>query len=269
MTARARPGDATADGERPLTSGPLLFARYALPPNERGLCGPDDHAALRGYATAGAGGPGLARLARGFAGAWPYLELIAAASDIADPLDVRVVEAYWVGNRLLDNVRMPEYGAFLDERFRGRAGRGWDAIAGAIPAGAVPHHSFHVFLVYPWTGLLREGHAEPSLRVLDSCRISWGQVLAADPGSGTVLVTRRPLRWDGRALGYGPAVPHEAAAGAAEFAAGLRPGDWVSVHWDCVCGRLSRRQLFDLRRFSARHLRLANRAAKPPLPVGG
>jgi hypothetical protein len=30
-----------------VTAGPLLFARYAFPPNERGLCGPDDHAALR------------------------------------------------------------------------------------------------------------------------------------------------------------------------------------------------------------------------------
>jgi hypothetical protein len=68
---------------------------------------------------AGITGPGLVRLARGFAGAWPYLELIAAASGIADPLDGRVVEAYWVGNHLLDNVRMPKFGGFLDERFRG------------------------------------------------------------------------------------------------------------------------------------------------------
>jgi Family of unknown function (DUF6390) len=248
-----------------VTAGPLLFARYAFPPNERGLCGPDDHAALRDYATAGVTGPGLVRLARGFAGAWPYLELIAVASGITDPLDGRVVEAYWVGNHLLDNVRMPDYGAFLDERFRGRAGRGWEAIAQAIPAGAVPHHSFHVFVVYPWTGLLREGRAEPSLRILDSCRISWGQVIGAGPGTGTVLVMRRPLRWDGRRIGYGPAVPHEAAAG---FAAGLRPGDWVSLHWDCVCDRLSQSQLLALRRYTARHLRLANAAWLAPRAAG-
>jgi hypothetical protein len=51
-----------------VTAGPLLFARYAFPPNDRGLCGPDDHAALRGYAAAGVTGPGLARLARGTGG---------------------------------------------------------------------------------------------------------------------------------------------------------------------------------------------------------
>jgi len=238
-----------------VTAGPLLFARYAFPPNERGLCGPDDHAALREYAAAGVTGPGLVRLAGGFAGAWPYLELIAAASKIRDALDPRVVEAYWVGNALLDNVRMPDYGAFLDERFRGRAGRGWEHIAGAIPAGAVPHHSFHVFLAYPWIGLLREGRAEPSLQVLDSCRISWGRVIGAGPTAGTVLVLRRPLCWDGRELSYGPAVAHQAATG---FVTGLRPGDWVSMHWNCVCDRLSQRQLLALCRFSARHLRLAD-----------
>jgi len=232
-------------------TGPLLFIRYAFPPNERGLCGPADTASLRGYAAAGVAGDGLPRLASQFAGAWPYLQLIAAANGIADPLDTRVVEAYWVGNSLLDTVRVADYGASLDERFRRQAGRGWASIAAAIPAGALPHHSFHVFCVYPWTGLLRDGRTEPSLHVLDSCRISWGRVLTDDP----LVVARRPLAWDGRALSLGPPVPCQVAAG---FVTSLRPGDWVSVHWGSVCDRLTPAQLLALRRYSVRHLRLAN-----------
>lgn len=238
-----------------MTAGPLLFARYAFPPNVRGLCGPDDHAALGEYATAGVTGPGLVSLARGFAGAWPYLQLIAAANRIADPLDRRVVEAYWVGNDLLENVRIADYGAFLDERFRRRAGSGWERIAAALPLGAVPHHSFHVFGVYPWTGLLRAGRADPSLSILDRCRIGWGQVITTDP----VTVLRRPLTWDGRALGLGAAAPCEVTAG---FVTGLRPGEWVSLHWDCVCDRLTGPQLRALRRYTVRHLRLAARPAQ-------
>jgi hypothetical protein len=234
-----------------LIAGPLLFARYAFPPNERGLCGPADHAALRGYATAGQAGPDLTWLASQFAGAWPYLQLIAAANGLADPLDTRVAEAYWVGNSLLDNVRVADYGAFLDERFRRQAGRGWQSIAAAIPAGAVPHHSFHVFCVYPWTGLLRAGRAEPSLQVLDDCRISWGRVLTADP----LVVSRRPLTWDGRELALGPPAPCQAAAG---LVTGLCPGDWVSLHWNRVCDRLSVAQVRALRRYSARHLHLTS-----------
>jgi len=234
--------------------GPLLFARYACPPNERGLCGPADNAALRGYALAGQAGPGLVRLARGFAGAWPYLQLIAAANGIADPLDAAVVEAYWIGNGLLENVRVANYGAFLDERFRRPAGGGWESIASAIPAGALPHHSFHVFGVYPWTGLLREGRAEPSLHVLDSCRIGWGRVAAVDP----LMVERRPLTWDGRVLGFGAPAPCQVAPG---LVTDLRPGEWVSLHWDCVCDRLTPPQLRSLRRYTARHLRLFNAPA--------
>jgi hypothetical protein len=237
-------------------AGALLFARYAFPPNDRGLCGPDDRAALRGHVAAGVAGPGLVNLARGFDGAWPYLQLIAAANRIADPLERRVVEAYWVGNRLLDNVRISDYGAFLDERFRGRAGRDWENIARALPLGAVPHHSFHVFGVYPWAGLLRAGRADPALHVLDHCRISWGQVITTDP----LAVLRRPLTWDGRMLSLGPAAPVPVAAG---FITGLQRGDWVSVHWDCVCDRLTPSQLRALRRYTARHLRLASAELVP------
>lgn len=237
-----------------MTPGPLLFARYAFPPNERGYCGPADHCALRGYGMAGVTDSGLVRLAQAFTGAWPYLQLIAAASRIPDPLDARVVEAYWIGNGLLTGVGMTEFGALVDGAFRGRAGRGWAGIAATIPAGALPHHSFHVFCVYPWAGLLREGRTEPSLHVLDRCRIGWGQVVSA-PDGGTVVVRQRPLTWDGHALGLGQLVPRTVGAG---FVAGLEPGDWVSLHWDSVCDRLTTRQLRALRRLTLRHMRVAS-----------
>lgn len=234
-----------------MITGPLLFTRYAFPPNERGLCGPADSAALRGHAAAGESTQELVRLARQFAGAWPYLRLIAAANRIADPLDRRVVEAYWVGNGLLENVRIADYGAFLDGRFRGRAGGGWDSIAAAIPAGAVPHHSFHVFCVYPWTGLLRDGRAEPALHILDSCRISWGWVVSTQP----LVVARRPLTWDGRVLALGPPGPCDVTPG---FVTHLAEGDWVSLHWNSVCDRLTDPQVRALRRYTYRHLTLYN-----------
>jgi hypothetical protein len=236
-----------------MTAGPLLFLRYALPPNERGLCGPPDSPALRGPVESGAVDAGLTALIQGFEGAWPYLELIAAANGIADPLDARVVAAYWIGNALLDRVDMACYGASLEERFRARAGRRWAPIAAAVPAGAVPHHSCHVLCVYPWTGLLREGRTEPSLRILDSCRISWGSVVTADP----LVVMRRPLTWNDRTgvLALGQPAPSPAVPG---FATGLAPGDWVSLHWGCVCDRLTSPQVRALRHYTELHLRLTS-----------
>ena len=84
--------------------GPVLFARYAFPPNSHGFCGPIDHAAFFEYGVAGADERGLRALAQQFAGAWPYLQLIASATGLDDPLDRRVVEAYWVGSPRLDRV---------------------------------------------------------------------------------------------------------------------------------------------------------------------
>ena len=74
-------------------SGPVLFARYAYPPNELGYCGPSDPSALLEGATQGERVEFLAHLAQQFEGAWPYLELIAGCSGVADPLDREVVEA--------------------------------------------------------------------------------------------------------------------------------------------------------------------------------
>ena len=117
----------------------------------------------------------MARRAREFEGAWVYLELIAEASGISDPLDSRVVEAYWVGNGLLDDVDSEWFLAQLRARFRGQTGGQW---AGGIPAAAakvVPHHAFHVFAIYPWVGLLDRGNDVPR-SILDQCRIRTGVV---------------------------------------------------------------------------------------------
>jgi hypothetical protein len=243
-----------------MTSGPLLFTRYAYPPNSLGYCGPDDHLALLEYGAAGIVDAGLVQLARGFDGAWPYLEIIAARNHIADPLDARVVEAYWIGNALLDRVDMQAFGAHLLDRFKGRAGRSWQQIGESIPAGAVPHHSFHVFCVYPWLGLLRAGRTTEPLAVMDRCRIRWGRVVAA--AGDLITVSSHPLVWDGRELGLGfPRLEQAVAASNGKgFVRELKAGEWVSLHWDWVCDRLTASQLGALRRYTRRDLDVANRS---------
>ena len=178
--------------------GPLLFARYAYPPNALGYCGPYDAQALIGHTTAGESGPDLAALARQFAGAWPYLQLIAASAGRADPLDGAVVEAYWLGNHLLRTVDPAVFAAHLVDRFEARAGRGLTDLTTLAHFGAVAHHNFHVFAVYPWVGMLRAGPTSEPLRVLDACRVRWGRVCAV--AAGIVEVSSQPLLWNGAEL---------------------------------------------------------------------
>jgi hypothetical protein len=252
--APAQPGARAA-----ALTGAQLFIRYAYPPNSLGYCGPADSAAFFQYGASGVVDRGLVLLARSFEGAWPYLELIAGATGIGDPLDRRVVEAYWVGNALLPAVGIAATATSMEERFRPRTGRQFPKLLDGVLAGGVPHHSFHVFGVYPWVGLLGDDRKAPhALNVLDRCRIRWGRVehVAGDQ----VTVTSRPLTWDGRTLGFGEPRPESAlcARDGLGYLADLRPGDCVSLHWDWVCDRLSPWQLRQLRGYTLRQLEITN-----------
>ena len=243
------------------TPGPLLFARYAYPPNALGLCGADRPRDLLEYGDAHASDAGLAEAARTFEGAWPYLELIAGANGIPDALDPRVVEAYWVGNELLYNVSPAELAKHIGERFRGRIGKAQEHINDTIAAGAVPHHCFHVFAVYPWLGLLRTGVVEQPLHVLDQCRITPAQVESVGT-DGMLTVTIRPLGWNhGGLLLADPAsrIVQWRTDGLA-FITEPIPGDYVSLHWDRVCDRLSPQSAKALLAANQRAIAAVNRA---------
>ncbi len=165
--------------------GPVLFARYAFPPNHHGYCGPADNVAFFEQGVARQDDGGLRAMAKEFAGAWPYLELIAHGTGLADPLDRRAVEAYWVGSPRLDQIGVPAIGNSMEERFRFKSGPRFSSLAEGVLAGGVPHHSFAVFLIYPWVGLLGDDRrAAQALTVLDRCRIRWGKVLSLHGDQG-------------------------------------------------------------------------------------
>src|SRR5262245_18200159 len=80
--AHSGPAHCGAAQRGPGHSGAAMFARYAYPPNELGYCRPADSGAVLHYAAEGEADRGLAALARGFDGAWPYLELISGVTGI-------------------------------------------------------------------------------------------------------------------------------------------------------------------------------------------
>jgi hypothetical protein len=239
-----------------------MFIRYAYPPNALGYCGPDG---FRDYAEAGVVDQGLVKQIQAFSGAWPYLDLISSGCGIKDPLDRRVVEAYWVGNELLDRVALGQLGDSMAERFRKQVGNKFQFLAEGVLAGGVPHHSFHVFGVYPWVGLLgNDRMTEHALQVLDRCRVRWGKVIAVQGDQATV--ESRPLLWDGRLLTLGEPAAETArlALDRTVLAHGIAAGDWVALHWDWVCDKLTDRQLRALRTYTTRHLDMVNHRVDHP-----
>jgi hypothetical protein len=234
-------------------SGALEFARFAAPPNLLGYCGGDDRAGLVDRLHDGVADPDLVTLCRSFEGAWPYLELISASSGIADPLDRRVVEAYWIGNRLLDAVSPTGFSADLETRFRSRTARTeWPWLAAKPARGARPHHSFHVLEVMPRIGMLRAGQIAGILPAMEQCLIRPGRVVAAGEDALTVRVA--PLLMRSGKLSFGSPVEQQLELNAD----GLRTGDVIAVHWNRSCGRLSADQDRRLRCVTAEALRRAN-----------
>ncbi len=233
--------------------GALRFGRYAFPPNALGYCGPEDHQALLGYVASHRADQGLVELERRFEGAFPYLRLIAHSNGLADPFDESVVEAYWLGNRLLRGVDTGAFQQSLSERFRPRMdARTFAWLAGKPAGGAVPHHNFHVFEVYTRSGLMRAGGPPaPVLEVMDQCRVSWGKVVSA--GAGHLVVARRPLAIRSGKLALDPPRPVTVET----YGDGALPGDWVSMHWSWACEILSAAELRRLRLVTQSALQLA------------
>ncbi|WP_291379260.1 DUF6390 family protein [Demequina sp.] len=245
---------ASPAGQPREADGALLFGRYAFPPNERGYCGPDRADELLERVATGASGTALADVARGFEGAWPYLELIGSLLG-REPLDPTVVRTYWLGGPELARCGGRPFVDSLETRFRPRLSRlEFERLAAAAVAGATPHHNFHVFGVYPWVGLMRGGMGDAPLQVLDRCRIRWGRLEAIH--GDTAVVTSQSLVWDGRRLVLGPAGAETARLRRDGHALthAVQPGDWVALHWDWVCDRLEPAELAHLQRSTATEL---------------
>jgi hypothetical protein len=223
-------------------------------PNLLRYCGGDDNRTLFDYGVARVVDGGVTPLLQKFTGALPYLRLIARANGIADPFDDRVVEAYWLGNELLEHVEVCQLYEALAERVgRHLSGRARAWVLGKAPAGARPHHSFHVLDVHSRVGDL--GH---SLRTMDQCRVSWGRVARVE--SAELVVLRQPLVLVDGKLALGPAREERVLrqVDGHGFADAVAPGDDVSLHWGWVCETITPTQRVTLARYSDYHLTIAN-----------
>lgn len=229
-----------------------LFARFAFPPNELGYCGPPDATVL----LPGGDHDEIVGHAQGFDGAWPYLEEIAAAAGIDDPMDAEVVRSYWIGGSLLDTVDPGILVTRLRAVFAGQP----TGLLDRVDGHGLAHHSFHVFVVYPWIRLLGRDPRTP-LRILQACRIRWGMVDSVDDEH--VVLLSRPLRFDGERLYLGDREPETVRWCRDNVALAPPPskGDTVAAHWDWICGQLDEGEVAALATATASTLELVTSVA--------
>lgn len=224
--------------DRPDYPGILTCARYSFAPNSYHYCGPDKSLDLGGYIGSGVADRGLGQILNRFETMYPYLKLIAGENNIHDPFDARVVEAYWIGNRLLAAVgTRPKMDHFIHPLGLGK--KLPRKIIGKITSELcrmLPTHTDYVLGIF-----IRTGHhtAPQTLSTMDQCRISWGEVIGLtdrdDHGVAQVTVKVRPLRIRQDKLVLGQAEKRNYRNPWLL----LKPGDLVTLHWGFVCDKVS------------------------------
>lgn len=239
--------------------GAGLCARYAFAPNFYRYCGPDKNKELAEYIKEQLSDRGLVENLAKFETLYPYLQVIATANGIGDPLDWRVVEAYWVGNELLEQMSMAEIyealavGQKLTKRLPKKE---WGEIGLKVDRRARLHHSFHVLNIFVKTGYRMRAE---TVETMDECRISWGKILNSSVKSkmSKLKIRSQKLIYRVNKLVMVPAIK-EVVVVEERLGRELKLGDWVSVHWGMVCDKLTLAAVAELSRYTKHHLKLAN-----------
>lgn len=242
----------------PEIDGLLRCSRYAFGPNKLHYCGPDKNQEILSYIQEDASDLGLKHLLSQFQTLYPYLRHIAEVNHIQNPFDNRVVEAYWLGNKLLNRINKLKFYRHLieDHQLKKKVGqKGFELIEEKLRAGALPCHSFHVLDIWRRSGNLEKEH---TLETMDQCRISWGKILNVS-GPFITIETELLEYSDGKLFLGKPIKKQLVRRLESDYdIEQLKFGDYVSIHWGVICEKLTVKQLANLQKYTLLHLKLAN-----------
>lgn len=242
-------------------NGILLHAKHAYMPNTLGYCGPDDRGLILRHLEESKGGEELVSTLKGFEAAYPFLKLIAKSTG-KEVFDYSVPEAYWIGNPLLDRVPVPEFYRFSHHELVGKNPVEVKRLFRAVEGSARPHHTFYVMSTYA-ASTLKDGpniSADGRKKIqglIDSCRISWGKV--KEVGEKKLKVEHSPVLLSESGLSLSkPVVRKVDYNPEVRSFAGIKPGDWVTLHWNYACEVLTPKQLRNLRKYTDLDIRSVN-----------
>jgi hypothetical protein len=235
--------------------GTALCARFSIATNRLQYCGPRDAEPVLYRAIVEGTDLERAQAAlRRFEALNPYLETIAEKHGL-DAFDPAVVEAYWIGNDLLESFDRADFVRILGRLVRRGLPRSTaDRLSRLLPEHPIPHHAFHVAFV--GVGEVT-GHVETTRANMESCRPAWARVTGIGPNAvrlegPTLRISEGRLTLvesTERTLAYDPAI-----------LPGLAKGDTVAVHWGHPSASLSPSQAAALAKYTQRSIEEANEA---------
>ena len=237
-------------------SGPKIAALYGFITNKLGLCGPRQDL-LKKFIAGKLSIPQILPVLEKFEGAYPYYQLIAQKNKVeTGPFNKKVVEAYWLGNELLDKVTADDLRELIATKFS-RPGLLPKKVAAAkvkqIPEDSKPHHSFHVLVLGSVTGSV---DFTDNTKLKDICRVGWGRVIKkfkVQSSKFKVIVTYQPLIGKKR-LRLGESIKKEIFWNK-ELVPKVKVGDWVSFHWGWLVQVLTPQEVINLKEYTVNTLK--------------
>ena len=229
--------------------GLKIAALYSFPPGRFGLCGMGEEVSdeilnfLKGEKV-----PNIKEILETFEGSLFYYRLIAKENKISNHFDERIVRAYWIGNELLEKVRVSKLREMVAKNLKK------PKLAEKLPENSRAHHSFHVLVAGPMKRdlIMTEG-------MKDLCKISWGKILKIEDFKmqiANLIVEYQPLlkerKWflgkpiKRRIFWFKSILPK------------VKVGDIVSFHWDLALEKLAKKDLDNLKKYTQLSIEIAN-----------
>ena len=177
----------------------------------------------------------------------PYLSLIANANGM-QPFDLEVVEAYWLGNRLLENVEHKEIQkTIVCLQKHGLPRRIAERKAAELPESILPHHSMHVL----YLNFLSQ-KVKPFVQNLSNCLIQWATV--QKEAKNGIEVKGIELFLESNELKLREKIKTIKNS----FNLQLQQGNLVSLHWENAVEKISSERLKNLKEYTSISLKAIN-----------
>jgi hypothetical protein len=201
-----------------------------------------------------------------------YLEVIARKNRLS-VWNPKVIEAYWIGNELLEKVTPADLKKMILKKFvdSGKFSKEKaESLCWNMPQGVVAHHSFHVFYLGSVTNVIKlQG------KLLDICRIGWGKVIRVKSTKGKVQAVKSKVKSSGElVVSYQPLA---IIRGKLSLSSGkikkkiqwnekilpqVKTGQTVTFHWNQVCEIISAKEINNLNKYTLRNIKAINLAKK-------
>lgn len=182
---------------------------------------------------------------------YPYLQAIAICNDL-NPFDKKVVEAYFVGNELLERVSFQRICGIIQQILEKRKVEKGQIleILNNLPSNIKPHHNFHVLYLFP-----KISKERISMNLLELCRVAWARVIGR--GQRQLEVEYIPLRKEKGRIRLEKEAIRITIGYAQEIFPRIEIGDIIALHWGKPCMVLSQTQVQLLERYTKEALNCA------------